>query len=147
MQALWIFVVIWAAMIAHSFWEASVEGRNAWDKNKYGWKIRFAKNLSLTRYHFWLFVVYLPLILIVLPLVVHGFSKELFGILLSAYFSGMVIEDFFWFVVNTEISFKDAWNPNFASYYPWIGFGKYKIPLLYIIGIVLAILFWIFLVR
>ena len=46
MQVFWIFAVVWAAMIAHSFWESSVEGRNAWDKNKYGWKIRFAKNVS-----------------------------------------------------------------------------------------------------
>ncbi len=142
MQALYIFIVIWSAMIAHSFWEASVEGRNAWDKNKYGWKIRFAKNLSLTRYHFWLFVIYLPLILIVLPLVVAGWSRELFGILASAYLSGMVIEDFFWFVVNTEINFKESWNPYFASYYPWVVIGRFKIPALYIIGIILALIFW-----
>src|SRR3989338_9574372 len=142
MQVFWIFAVVWAAMIAHSFWESSVEGRNAWDKNKYGWKIRFAKNLSLTRYHFWLFVIYLPLILIVLPLVVAGWSKELFGVLASAYFSGMVIEDFFWFVVNTEISFKDSWNPYFASYYPWLVIGRFKIPTLYIVGVALSIIFW-----
>ena len=142
MQTLLIFAVIWTAMIAHSFWEASVEGRNAWDKNKYGWKIRFAKNLSLTRYHFWLFVIYLPLILIALPLAAAGFSWRLFGILLSAYWFGMVIEDFFWFVVNTEITFKEAWNPKFASYYPWIIIGKFRIPSLYVVGTVLAVITW-----
>ncbi|MBI2148215.1 hypothetical protein HYU23_00900 [Candidatus Woesearchaeota archaeon] len=146
MQTMLIFSIIWAAMIAHSFWEASVEGRNAWDKNKYGWKIRFAKNLSLTRYHFWLFFIYLPLIIIILPLAIAGFSLKLLGILLSAYFSGMVIEDFFWFVVNTEIKFKEAWNPKFANYYPWIVIGKFRIPLLYVIGIILAIVFWFWLV-
>ena len=142
MQTFWIFVVIWCAMIAHSFWEASVEGRNAWDRNKYGWKIRFAKNLSLTRYHFWLFVVYLPLILIVLPLIVAGFSWKLFGILLTAYWSGMVIEDFGWFLANTEIQFRDSWNPRFANYYPWIVIGKFRIPTLYIVGIIFAIITW-----
>jgi len=142
MKTLLIFLIIWIAMIAHAFWESSVEGRNAWDKNKYGWKWRLAKNLSLTRYHFWLFVVYLPLILIILPLIVAGFSLKLFGILLSAYFSGMVIEDFFWFLVNTEIPFKESWNPKFASYYPWIIIDKFRIPLFYVLGSGLAILFW-----
>ena len=118
MNFLLIVFVVWIAMIAHSFWEASVEGKNAWDKNKYGWKWRFAKNISLTRYHFWLFVIYLPILIILLPIVIVGFSWKLFGILSSAYFSGMVIEDFFWFVVNTEIKFKDSWNPSFANYYP-----------------------------
>ncbi len=147
MNNILIFTIIWLAMIAHSFWEASVEGKNAWDKNKYGWKIKFTKNLSLTRYHFWLFIIYLPLLIIVLPLIVAGFSRQLFGILLSAYFSGLVIEDFFWFVVNTEISFKESWNPNFVSYYPWIIIGKFRIPLLYIVGIVISFLCWFFLVR
>src|SRR3989344_2999639 len=142
MQALYIFAVIWLAMIAHSFWEASVEGRNAWDRNKYGWKWQISKNISLTRYHFWLFVVYLPLIIIGLPLVVAGFSTKLFGILASAYFSGMVIEDFFWFVVNTEISFKEAWNPQFASYYPWLVIGKFRIPVLYLAGAGISLIFW-----
>lgn len=147
MQTFYIFLTIWAAMIAHAFWESSVEGRNAWDKNKYGWKLQLAKNLSLTRYHFWLFVIYLPLILIFLPLLIAGFSVKLFGILLSAYFSGMVIEDFFWFIVNTEVSFKEAWNPIFASYYPWIIIGRFRIPLFYILGIGLSIVFWILFVR
>ena len=147
MQTLFIFLVIWLAMIAHSFWESSVEGKNAWGKNKYGWTLKLAKNLSLTRYHFWLFVVYMPLIFILLPLVVAGFSIKLFGILLSAYFSGMVIEDFFWFVVNTEIKFKDSWNPKFASYYPWIGFGNYKVPLFYFLGFCISIIIWFLLVK
>ena len=145
MNALLIFAVIWAAMIAHSFWEASVEGRNAWDKQKYGWKIHFRKNLSLTRYHFWLFWIYLPLLVIALPITIAGFSKELLGVLLSAYFSGLVIEDFFWFVVNTEISFKESWNPKFASYYPWVVLGKFRIPTLYVLGILISILFWFWL--
>jgi len=147
MNTLNIFLIIWLAMIAHSFWEASVEGKNAWDRNKYGWKWQIAKNLSLTRYHFWLFFIYLPLLIIALPLVVAGYNTKLFGILLSAYFSGMVIEDFFWFVANTEIKFKEAWNPKFASYYPWLVIGKFRIPVLYIIGIGLALIFWFFLVR
>jgi hypothetical protein len=147
MQPLLVIGIIWAAMIAHSFWEASVEGTNAWAKNKFGWKIEFRKNLSLTRYHFWLFWVYLPLLIFAVPIAVAGFSKQLLGILLTAYFSGLVIEDFFWFVVNTEIKFKDSWNPKFAFYYPWIVIGKFRIPTLYVIGIAIAIIFYFTLAR
>ena len=142
-----VFAVIWVAMLAHSFWEASVEGLNAWDRNKYGWKWRIRHNISITRYHFWLFFVYLPLIIILLPMVVAGFSLKLFGILLSAYLSGMVIEDFFWFIVNTEIKFKESWNPKFASYYPWLVLGKFRIPVIYIAGIGLSLLVWFLFVR
>ncbi len=147
MNQLLIFLIIWLAMIAHSFWESSVEGKNAWAKNKYGWKLQILKNVSLTRYHFWLFFIQLPLLIIVLPLVIAGFSWQLLGILLSAYLSGIVIEDFFWFVVNTEISFKESWNPEFAFYYPWIVIGKFKIPIGYVIGILLAIITWFIFVR
>ncbi len=142
MNTIAIFAVIWGAMIAHAFWEASVEGRNAWDRNKYGWKIIFAKNLSLTRYHFWLFFVYLPLIIVVLPLVIVGWNSQLFGILASAYLAGTVIEDFFWFVVNTDGTFKELWNPKFASYYPWLIIGKFRMPIFYLVGIGLSVLFW-----
>ena len=147
MQAFYIFSVIWAAMISHSIWESSVEGRNAWDRNKYGWKIQILKNLSITRYHFWLFFVYLPLLIIAMPIIIAGFSTELLGMLLSAYFSGLVIEDFFWFIFNTEVSFKEAWNPKFASYYPWIVIKKFRIPVFYIAGIILSLLFWFLLVK
>jgi|SRR3989338_2886838 len=147
MQTWLIFLTVWLAMIAHSFWESSVEGRNAWDRKKYGWKWQILKNLSLTRYHFWLFFVYLPILIVLLPMVVAGFSLKLFGILLSAYLAGTVIEDFFWFVVNTEISFKEAWNPKFASYYPWLVIGKFRIPVLYLVGIGLSVLVYIIFVR
>ena len=65
----------------------------------------------------------------------------------SAYLAGTVIEDFFWFVVNTEISFKEAWNPKFASYYPWLVIGKFRIPVLYLVGIGLSVLVYIIFVR
>ena len=132
-------------MIAMSFWESRVEGRNAWDKGKLGWKIRFRKDLSITAYHFYVFWVMWPLLL-TLPLVIYGWNLKLFGILVSAYFSGMVLEDFMWFVVNPVVKFKE-FNPEFVNYYPWIKIGKFQIPLLYIAGIAIAILSWLFIWR
>lgn len=129
-------------MIAMAFWESSVEGRKAWDKGKIGWRIGW-KNLSLTSYHFWLAWVMLPL-LFSLPLIVYGWNSKLFGMLVSAFFSGLVIEDFMWYVVNPKVKLKEFWSP-FSDYYPWIKIGNKKIvPLGYVLGILVAVLSWWF---
>ena len=143
MNAILIFIWIWAAMIAMSFWESYVEGKYPWDKRKYGWKIKLGK-YCLPAYHFYIFWVMWPLLL-TLPLVIYGWDTKLFGILVSAYFSGMIIEDFGWYIVNPAIKFKDSWNPKFASYFPWLVIGKFRIPWNYLAGMTIAILSWYFL--
>jgi hypothetical protein len=143
MNVLLIFCVIYAAMIAMSFWEACVEGRNPWARRKLGWKIKLGKHFVLPAYHFYVFCVMWPLLLL-LPLVIYGWNAKLFGILVSAYFSGMVIEDFSWFVVNPKVKLKEFWT-HFSDYYPWLKIGNKKIiPWGYIFGIAIAILSWYF---
>lgn len=143
----WVIIGwIWAAFIAMSFWESSVEGRKAWDKGKCGWKIFFAPCLSLTTYHFWLAWIMLPMLLL-LPLLISGWDLKLFGILISAYASGLVIEDFGWYFVNPKVKFHELFT-KFSDYYPWIRFGKIKIiPVGYIVGIIIALVSWWFLWR
>ncbi len=136
-----IYLIIYAAMISMSFWESYVEGRNAWSKKKYGWKINLGK-FTYTGYHFYINFLMFPLLL-ALPLIVNGWSIELFGVLLSAYISGLVIEDFFWYIVNPEVKFKEWFTP-FSDYYPWIKINNKKImPLLYIVGIALSIIIYL----
>ena len=80
-----------------------------------------------------------------LPLVVYGWDLRLFGILVSVYFSGLVIEDFFWYVVNPVVKFKEFWT-SITDFYPWIKIrGRKIIPLGYIFGIAIAIASWYFL--
>ena len=141
MSTLLIFIWIWAAMIATSFWESSVEGRNAWDKKKLGWRLKIGRYV-LSAYHFWLFMVMFPL-LITLPLIVSGWDTRLFGILLSAFVSGVVMEDIMWFVVNPAVKFSE-WNPEFAGYYPWIRIRSINIPIMHVIGVLIALLSWFF---
>ncbi len=143
MNTFLIFLWVYAAFIATSFWEAYVEGRHAWDEGKLGWKLKFRGKVLFTAYHFWLFIVMYPLLLS-LPLIIYGFNLRLFGILLSAYFTGCQIEDFFWFVVNPVFKLKD-WNPKKVTWYPWI--KSIHIPLYYVIGIIAALLSWYFLWR
>lgn len=129
-------------MIANSFWEAYVEGRNTMEVGKIGWKVKIGK-YYLTGYHFYLFFVMWPLLLS-LPFVIYGWDLRLFGIIFSAYTSGLVIEDFMWFVVNPVVKLSE-WGTEFTNHYPWINIWKFKIPAFYLVGIGISFLSWIFL--
>ncbi|MDD5098696.1 MAG: hypothetical protein PHD31_03215 [Candidatus Pacebacteria bacterium] len=86
----------------------------------------------------------LPLLL-TLPFIIYGWNIKLFGILLSAYSSGMIIQDFCWYLVNPVVKLKEFWT-NFSDYYPWLRIKNKKIiPIGYISGILIAILSWYFL--
>ena len=135
--------VIWSAFIAMAFWESSVEGREAGNRGKTGFKIKLPFRNYVTKYHFFLFYVMLP-ILIYLSLIINGWNLKLFGILLSAHFSGIAIEDFMWFLVNPKIKLKKDFNPKFVNYYPWIKIGKINIPAMYFFDFGIAILSWFF---
>jgi len=145
MSTILIFIWIWAAMVAMSFWEAYVEGRNAWDKGKYGWKFTIGKKFVFTGYHFFLFYIMWPLLL-TLPFIMFGWDTRLFGVVVSAFASGAVLEDFMWYVVNPEVKFKEFYT-SFSDYYPWIKIGKVKIPTFYIIGVIIAVAAWYFIWR
>ncbi|MFH1916173.1 MAG: hypothetical protein ABIJ21_02820 [Nanoarchaeota archaeon] len=144
-QTIFIFLWIYAAMIATSFWEAYVEGKNPWDKGKLGWKIHCKGKVILTAYHFWLFIIMYPLLLAI-PFLLYGFDLRLFGIILSAYVSGLMVEDFFWFIVNPYYGLKH-WNPEHVHWYPWFQLGKFHIPVYYVLNIIVAGLSWYFLWR
>lgn len=145
MNVLLIFIWIYAAMIANSFWEAYVEGKHPYDEDKLGWKIKYKGHVILTAYHFYLFFVMHPLLLS-LPLIIYGFNWKLFGILVSAFFSGVIIEDFFWFVVNPAFKLRN-WNSKHVKWYPWIKIGSFEIPFYYLVGISVTILSWYFIWR
>lgn len=142
MKTLIIFIWIYAAMVAMGFWEAYVEGRNAWDRGKLGWKIRIGNFTVMTAYHFFLFVVMWPLLLS-LPLIIYGWDTRLFGIILSAYVSGTMIEDFVWYLANPVVRVSEL-NTDFANYYPRFRFGRVRIPVTYFFSIVVALLSWYF---
>jgi hypothetical protein len=145
MNAFPIFVAIYCAMIAMSFWEAYVEGKHAWAEGKLGWKLHYHGYIILTAYHFWLSYVMIPALLS-LPFVIYGFDLQLFGIMLSAYASGLVVEDFFWFVVNPTFKMKN-WDSKHVTWYPWLNLGFFEIPAFYIVEFGIALTSWFFLWR
>ena len=144
MESIWILITVWIAMISSSFWEAYAEGPNPWARAMYTWRLRISKKVVLTGYHFFLFFITYPVLIVVLPLVVAGFSWQLFGILVSALFTGYITDDFFWFLVNPKYSFRD-FNAEKVDWYPWLKIGRIQIPWGYIIGILIALLSWYFL--
>ena len=145
MNVFLIFAWVYIAMIAHSFWESSVEGRNAWNKKKIGWTIRFGK-YTFQKYHFYLYCIMYPFLL-TLPLIIYGWDFRLFGVIVSAYSSGMVIEDFMWYVVNPVVKLKELYR-SFSDYYPWLKInGRKIIPLGYAAGVAIALLSWYFIWR
>lgn len=142
MNSLFILAWIWTAFIAMAFWESSVEGRNCWDKGKYGWKLKIGGYVVLTRYHFFLFYVMMPLLL-TLPLIIYGWNFQLFGIIATGFFSGVVIEDIVWYAVNPKVKFSEI-NTKFDDYVPKISIGKAKVSVYYILSLLVAFLFWYF---
>lgn len=140
-MGLWlIYGWIWLALFSMSVWEASVEGRKAWDKGKVGPKIKIPGVCVISTYHFFLAWIMLPMLIIGLPLIIVGWNKTLFFILASAYSSGLVIEDFGWYLVNPKVKLKELYTP-FSDYYPWLKVnGKKILPWFYIWGIALAII-------
>jgi len=71
---------------------------------------------------------------------------RLFGILLSAYSSGLVIEDFVWVLVNPRHKFSD-FNSKEHNHYPWLKIGRFEIPLGYPIATLITFLSWYFIWR
>lgn len=145
MNDLFVVFFIMLAYLAISFWESSVEGRNAWDKGKHGWKIKFRGKTILTRYHFFLFYIMVPVFLS-LPLVISGWDSHVFGVLLFSFFLGSMLEDFMWYVINPKVKFKE-FKTEFSDYYPWFKIaGKKIVPLYYLFSTIAAIatyiIFW-----
>ncbi|MFT4307761.1 MAG: hypothetical protein ACMXYM_00125 [Candidatus Woesearchaeota archaeon] len=126
--------IIWAAMVASGIWESSVEGDNAWEKNKRGWKIG-RKPWILTRYHFFLFWVTFPLVLSI-PLVLN-YSPELLRTIAFGYVTGVLIQDLSWFVSNPGWGLK-RWNPENVDWFAWVRIGRFAVPVVYIAGLAIA---------
>lgn len=143
MSLLFAFLYVMFIFIAISFWEAYIEGPNGWASKQHGWTINLGIR-KLTAYHFWSWIIMIPLFLL-LPLVVFGFDKSIFWFLVGSYFIGTVVEDFGWFVVNPKFPLKD-FNSNKVWWHRWIKLNKFEIPDFYLPYLFIGALIYIFLV-
>jgi len=145
LKELLIFGVIQLAMVAWSCWESYMEGDSGWKWNPKWWRIYLPGGYTYTAYHIWAFWIFAPLVIIVLPLLVAGFSWRLLWLLVAALLFGSIIEDFMWFVVNPCYPFS-KWNPRETKWYPWLKIGKFALPLSYVVKAILTIIIlkWLF---
>ena len=134
-----LFLTIQAAMAIFALAEAYQEGKHGWKYNHRWFSVPIPGGYWLHAYHVFMFVGIFPLFLFVLPILIAGWNTHLFLILLFSYLIGLVLEDFLWFVVNPQFSFK-KWNPRYVRWYPWIRIGNHAIPLMYVVVFALATL-------
>ena len=141
-----IFLYIIGIFIAIAFWEAYIEGSGGWAANQVGWRIPFKVGFlsrPLDAYHFWSWLVMIPMFLM-LPFVMFGWNAHLFWLIVMGFLIGTVIEDYLWFVVNPAFPLKH-FKPAFVWWHYWIGWGKFRVPEIYVLYPILTVLIWIFL--
>lgn len=137
-----VILLIQIAMVLFACSEAYMEGAGGWKWNPAWWRIKLPGGYTYTAYHFFTFVGFLPLLIIVFPLVIVGWDTHLFRVLLFSYIIGTRVEDFMWFVINPLFPLR-KWNPKETTWYPWVTIGKFSIPLSYLINFsVAAFLFY-----
>lgn len=144
-KQIYVFLLIQLAMISFSYTEAVLEGYEGWAKDRKVWRFKVSKNHDYTSYHLVTYYILFPLVIIALPLLVAGFSWQLFWLLLASYLIGSIFEDFMWFVFNPERPLK-KWNPKDTTWYPWLVIKRFALPVSYVVKFVIGVLMLVFLV-
>lgn len=137
-----VLLYIFAIYIAIAFWEANMEGEFGWASRQCGWAVDF-KIWKLTAYHFWLWIVTVPMFLS-LPFIIFGLSKHMIGVVLAGYFFGAIVEDFTWFFVNPKFP-PNKFSSKYVTWYPWIKIGNiFEVPTFYVLYLLIGSILWIF---
>lgn len=144
-KQIYVFLLIQLAMISFSYTEAVLEGYEGWAKDRKVWRFKVSINHDYTSYHLVTYYILFPLVIIALPLLVAGFSWQLFWLLLASYLIGSIFEYFMWFVFNSERPFK-KWNPKDTTWYPWLVIKRFALPVSYVVKSVIGVLMLVFLV-
>jgi hypothetical protein len=126
-----IFLIEILAFISISFWAAAMEGPIG---GIFGIRTLFGLNAD-----FYIFNLTIPLFLII-PLMIRP-DVKLFGTLATGYLIGIILEDFFWFVVNPFYGIQRFNSQNAFWLMHWLDVGV-EIPLFYVRYLLGAFLVW-----
>jgi len=126
-----IFLLEILAFISISFWAAAMEGETG---GIFGIKTLFELSAD-----FYIFNLTIPLFLLMVLLIKP--EVKLFGVLATGYFLGIVLEDFFWFLINPYYGIQNFNSKNAFWILNWINVG-FEIPLFYIRYLLGAFLTW-----
>jgi len=102
------FMLFMAVMLA--LWEIQIEGKDGWAANSPGWRIekgwavKLAGGRPITGYH--IFMTLFIVGLVHLPLFFVPWSWQLEILIIGFYLGMLLLEDFFWFVLNPYYGIK-----------------------------------------
>lgn len=128
------------AFVGLAFLEVTVEGDQGGGEGTKGWR-RSIGGYRLKEYHFWLWIVVVPLF-VFSPLAVMGWNPAVFGTLAVAYLLGGILEDFVYFLANPAYGLK-SWNSRGATWMPWMRLGRFEMPQFYARNAAAAVIVWV----
>ena len=102
------FMVFMAVILA--LWEIQIEGKDGWAANSPGWRlekgwaVKLAGGRPITGYH--IFMTLFIVGLIHLPLFFVPWNWRLEILIIGFYLGMLLLEDFFWFVLNPYYGIK-----------------------------------------
>jgi hypothetical protein len=136
------FMLFMAIVLA--CWEIQIEGKDGWAANSPGWKIkngwliRLTGGLPVTGYHVYMAVFIFAIIH--LPVFITRWSLRLESLLIGFGIGMLLVEDFFWFVLNPYYGIKSFRKGQIWWHKHWWG----PVPALYWVMFVLAaLLIWL----
>ena len=130
------FMVFMAIILA--LWEIQIEGKDGWAANSPGWRlekgwvVKITGGRPITGYH--VFMIIFMISLVHLPLFFTSWSWRLESLLLGFYLGMVLVEDFFWFVLNPYYGIKNFRKGKIWWHKTWWG----PVPSLYWILLVLV---------
>jgi len=138
------FMVFMAVILA--LWEIQIEGKDGWAAKSPGWRIdkgwavKLAGGRPITGYH--IFMTLFIVGLIHLPLFFVPWSWRLEMLIIGFYLGMLLLEDFFWFVLNPYYGIKKFRKGEIWWHKNWWGPVPSFYWILLIIVIVLFYLGW-----
>jgi hypothetical protein len=133
-----IFILEILAFLSLSFMEVFIEGPNG------GFFLQNGLEFFGLRISIWA-IITLPLLLAI-PIVAGWFDSKLVGIVLIGYLVGLILEDFFWFVINPYYGIQ-KFSSQFVAWMYWIRIFSLQVPLFYVTHSLLAIVSWFVFVK
>jgi hypothetical protein len=133
-----VFMVFLGFLFAQ--WEIQIEGKDGWAAKlpgwriKKGWLVRLIGGRPITGYH--TFMISFTIAVIHLPLFFVPWSWQLESLLIGFYMGMMLLEDFFWFVLNPHYGIKNFRKGKIWWHKEWWG----PVPSLYWIMLVIIVL-------
>jgi len=143
---MFIGLLVFMAFLGFLFanWEIQIEGKDGWAAKlpgwriKKGWLVRLIGGRPITGYH--TFMISFTIAVIHLPLFFVPWSWQMESLLIGFYIGMMLLEDFFWFVLNPHYGIKNFRKGKIWWHKGWWG----PVPSLYWILLVIVVVLFYF---